>query len=115
VNEFESNFNYDFRQLSLMEEQLSQFESNKIKLPHLISGLKSLRDCLRTIDEDWKKKFTGEWWTLEQVYAVAIDRKKTNLSSEDLTLVKEAIGNLRILVASAKDRSQGSSNRPTNV
>lgn len=99
----ESDFDYDFRQLTLMEEQLSQFESGEIKLPHLISGLKSLRGCLRTIDEGWKKKFTGQWWTLEQVYAVALDRKKTAFSLEDLALIKEAVTNLKTLVASAKN------------
>lgn len=99
----ESNFDYDFRQLTLIEEQLSQFEKGEIKLPHLISGLESLRDCLRTIDEDWKKKFTGEWWTLEQVHAVALDRKKTAFSPEDLALIREAVTNLKALVASAKN------------
>jgi hypothetical protein len=103
MRESESNFDYDYRQLSLMEEQLSQFDTESIKLPHLISGLKSLRDCLRTVDEDWEKKFTGEWWTLEQVHAVALDRKETTLSSEGLALVKEAVVNLKKLVSSAKE------------
>lgn len=104
MDESKSNCDYDFRQLCLMEEQLSQFESGKIELPHLISGMKSLRDCLRTIDEHWKKTFTGEWWTLEQVYAVALDRKKSTLSLEDLSLIRDAIANLKALVISAKDR-----------
>jgi len=103
MDKTESSSDYDFRQLSLMEEQLYQFESGKIKLAHLIVGLKSLRDCLRTIDEDWEMKFTAEWWTLEQVHAVALDRKKATFSVEDLALIKDAVTNLKALIVSVKN------------
>lgn len=102
MNDTESNFDYDQRQLNLMDEQLSQFESGKIDLQHVISGLKSLQNSLRTIDQHWKEKFTADWWTLEQVYAVSLDRKKTTLSPKDSTLVKQAISNLKNLLASLK-------------
>jgi len=110
MNESDSNFDYDLRQIVLMEEQLSQFESGSLTLSHLVAGLKSLQNCLRTVNEDWKKNFVSEWWTLEQVHAVALDRQKTEFSSADLALLKEATANLRALTASAKEELKHSAN-----
>lgn len=50
---------------------------------------------------NWRGAFENEWWTLEQVYAVALDRKKTTFSFEDEALIQEAIGKLRTLVGDA--------------
>ena len=108
-----SDSDYDARQFSLMEEQLSQFESGRIALPHLISGLKALQNCLRATSEDWIKEFTSEWWTLEQVHAVALDRKMTAMSSEDLVLIREAVANLRTLIARARETQARSQNDST--
>jgi chorismate mutase len=99
-----SDIDYDLRQIDLIDEQLSQFDDRRIDLSHIIAGLKSLQGCLRTSDQNWKKSFTGEWWTLEQVYAAALDRKKTAFSDEDLALIKEATANLQMLVNQEKER-----------
>jgi hypothetical protein len=108
MNGSEPDPDYDLRQIALMEEQLSQFEAGRIALPHLIAGLKALLSCMRTLGQDWKESFQKEWWTLEQVHAVALDRKETVLSLEDLTLIKEATGNLRTLIADVRERLEPS-------
>jgi len=59
-----------------MQLQLDQFEAGTITLSHLIAGLNALLACVRTLGKDWKDAFTSEWWTLEQVHAVALDRKE---------------------------------------
>jgi hypothetical protein len=109
LDESKSDFDYDLRQITLMEEQLSQFESGRITLSHLITGLNALQNCLRTVSRDWKKVFTGEWWTLEQVHAVSLNRKETMMSSEDLALVKGAVDNLRKLIIQAKEKLESES------
>jgi hypothetical protein len=93
---------YDQRQLELMQLQLDQFEAGTINLSHLITGLNALLASVQTLGKDWKEAFKSDWWTLEQVHAVALDRKKTALSSEDHLLIKEAISHLRTLIASPR-------------
>src|ERR1035438_5519099 len=95
----ERDHDYDLRQLALLEAQLSQFESGQIQLAYLIRGLDALLNCLRTVDQGWKGTFKSEWWTLEQVYAVALDRKTNPLSPENLPMVNGAVQALKRLVA----------------
>lgn len=40
----------------------------------LIDDLRSLAEALEFPSRSWKDDFMSEWWTLEQVYAVGIDR-----------------------------------------
>ena len=96
--------NFDLRQLEAMRLQLTQFETRTITLSHLIAGLKALLASMRTFGKDWKETFESEWWTLEQVYAVALDRKKTELSPEEDALIKEATGKLRTVVSNALEQ-----------
>jgi hypothetical protein len=104
---------YDLRQVVLMEEQLNQFEDGKITLSHIISGLKSLQNCLTTTSADWRRDFIGEWWNLEQIYAVALDRKRTELSSDERAVINQAIVNLRALVIREKQRLESESDTPS--
>ncbi len=49
-------------------------------------------------------KFRSEWWTLEQVYAVACDRGETTLNSESENLIYETLENMKNLL---KEVTQG--------
>ena len=49
--------------------------------------------------EEWKEAFQSEWWTLEQVYAVALDRGQDPMSGEGGAMVREATARLRDLLA----------------
>lgn len=86
---------YDHRQYGAMAVALQQYEDGTINLPSLVSGLESLLACLEAADQNWVERFRSEWWTLEQVYAVAIDRGQTDLSAEEVAEVGTAIANLR--------------------
>lgn len=101
----DTDYDYDLRQIDLMDSQISRFEAGDVSRGQLINDLDSLLLCLRTVDQDWKDSFKSEWWTLEQIHAVALDRKQTLLSSESQNLLTEAIGNLRKLILNAKRKS----------
>lgn len=106
MDDAESDFDSDLRQILLMQAQLAHFEGGAIPLDHLIAGLESLYSCLRTSGKEWKEQFNADWETLEIVYAVALDRQQA-FDSEDLRRIKEAIGNLRALISREKQRLDG--------
>ncbi len=96
---------YDQRQYVLMRRALAAFERDESNLGQLISTLKSLLCVLRSAQESWKEEFEGEWWTLEQVYSVALDRGQDPMSGENGAMVREAIARLIGLVAQNELRS----------
>jgi hypothetical protein len=105
------SLDYNQRQYHLMEEYLHHFEQGELALHHLIKSLEGLLEALQNPDLTWKETFRSEWWTLEQVYAVACDRKEPNLSPESETLINEAISNMKSLLKSPLTRG-GTSPHP---
>jgi hypothetical protein len=68
-----SDRDYQLRQIRQIALRIEWFEKKEITLAILISNLKGLLVVLTGIDEKWEESVTSEWWTLEQVDAVAID------------------------------------------
>jgi hypothetical protein len=98
---------YDLRQYELMRQRLEAFEKGAIGLRKLIEDLRSLLEALERPSPNWKEDFRSDWWTLEQVYAVAIDRDQLDpLPAESRALVAEAIRSLKTLVSKAIDSVQ---------
>jgi|ERR1700720_639227 len=96
----------DSRQYQLMLDRLSAFERKAIGLPDLVEDLRSLIDALSSTNR-WAQELLSDWWTLEQVYAVAIDRDQLqSLPQDSEDLVKEAITALRDLLARAVAENQ---------
>ena len=89
---------YNLRQYGRMLDQIHDFESGRIDLMHLISGLKSLLCALEEADVEWKSKFQNQWGVLEEVYAVALDRNR-ELDKGDLTLIGTAVQGMKQLLA----------------
>ena len=92
----------DDRQYQLINSYIKEFEEGKLNLRSLIQTLSELLESLTTTDLKWKDAFQSEWWTLEQVYAVAIDRGEAKLGLESQDLVEEAIGNMKHLWSKQK-------------
>ena len=89
---------YDQRQYQLMAKSVQQFKEGELDIYNLIRIIEGLLDVLQIPDEKWKDDVRNEWWTLEQVYAVAVDKGQKTLSAEDIDLVNEAVENIEILV-----------------
>ena len=70
-----------------------------IDLPSLVSGLEALLASLEAADQAWVDRFRNEWWTLEQVYAVALDRGQTELSAEEASEIAKTIAKMKPLLA----------------
>jgi hypothetical protein len=98
----DTDYDYDLRQIDLMASQISRFETGDVSQSQLINDLDSLLSCLKTVDQNWKNSFKSEWWTLEQVHAVALDRKQASLPPDSKALLTEALGNLKKLILNAK-------------
>lgn len=81
-----------------MEQYLQQFDNNNLTLDRLINVLDALLETLQNPDEEWKENFRTEWWTLEQIYAVACDRGETKLNLDSQNLVYETIENMKNLL-----------------
>jgi hypothetical protein len=89
---------HDHRQYELMSLTLRQYEDGTINLPSLVSGLEALLESLEAADREWIDSFRSEWWILEQIYSVAIDRGQTELSAEEEAEINAAITNMRNLM-----------------
>jgi hypothetical protein len=97
---------YDSRQYHRMLEQLRDFESKRIDLKHLIGGLDALLCALEEAEANWKSEFQRQWGVLEEVYAVALDRKK-ELMAEDWKLIETAIQTMKRLLAQVYTEEEG--------
>jgi hypothetical protein len=95
-----NSLDYNQQQYQLMEKYLYQFEQGHLELDRLINVLEALLETLQSPDSTWKENFRSEWWTLEQIYAVACDRKEAYLSQESENLITEAVGNMKSLLKS---------------
>ncbi|QGY33110.1 hypothetical protein [Pantoea cypripedii] len=87
---------YDQRQLSLMEEMLDLYSSDKITLKKLIDNLEGLLLCLQSVDSEWKNSFHEHWFVLEQAYAVALFRNES--IDHDDPDIQESLKQLRRLL-----------------
>lgn len=90
---------YDARQCMLIRRALSAFEDGELELSSLIMTLDSLLATLEGSPEEWKRAFQEEWWTLEQVYAAAIDRGQNPMDGENGQMVRSAVARLKGLVS----------------
>ena len=82
----------------LIGKCLQQFDNNEVTFARLIHELETVLETFPNSDEKWKEKFRSEWWTLEQVYAVACDRGETTLNPESENLVYETLENMKNLL-----------------
>jgi hypothetical protein len=88
----------DIKQYQLMKDYILMFENGRLALDELIKDLYGLIQALQAPEEEWKDTFQSEWWTLEQVYATALDRGEKILNTESQDLVYETIENMKSLL-----------------
>ena len=81
-----------------MKDCIDVFERGEIELGYLVREIEALKDSLEETDDRWREAFHNEWWTLEQVFAVALDRGKDPLTPENARLVEEAVGRMKDLL-----------------
>ncbi|HEV8581815.1 MAG TPA: hypothetical protein VGX68_22325 [Thermoanaerobaculia bacterium] len=97
-----SDFDYDLRQYGLMRDRLEAYEAGTISLHKLIEDLRDLLEALEHVSPAWRQDFRKNWWTLEQIYAAAIDREQLEgLTAESHLLIAETIYSLHELVLKA--------------
>ncbi|WP_347017215.1 hypothetical protein H2788_06275 [Acinetobacter seifertii] len=96
------------RQYNLMLDMIFEFKKEKIGIKQLILSLKSLCNALESVPESWKNSFNEEWFILETVYALALDRqeesldKKFILTSEEINIINNTLVNLQNLISERK-------------
>ena len=89
---------YDRRQLALIRGLIDQYEAGKLELGNLVRDVEALLNALQDVDQAWRESAHEEWWTLEQVFAVTLDRGHASLPPAGKVLVDQAIGKLKALV-----------------
>lgn len=84
-----------------MRSLLLDYEEERVSLGDLINTLEALLSVLEDTPETWKERFKSEWWTLEQVYAVNLDRNQgaLKLTQQEQGLIAETLASLRKLLA----------------
>ncbi len=90
---------YNQRQYNLMKKCLEGFEIGNINLRVLINSLRSLINVLQEPDNEWKDSFMLEWWTLEEIYSVALYKEQNHLSEADQNSVYKAVDNMKQLLS----------------
>ena len=95
---------YDRRQLVLMRSQLESYRQGQLDLGTLIQRLEGLLNVLQAVEPSWKETFHEEWFTLEQVFAVSLDRPGENVIDDSKAILQEAVAKLSELVRGQLER-----------
>ena len=61
-------------------------------------------DVLETVDDSWKEEFRNWVWDLEEIYAVALDRKQQSLDAEDSRIIENALDKIELLINWSLDK-----------
>ncbi|MBT8227765.1 MAG: hypothetical protein HKP61_15530 [Dactylosporangium sp.] len=103
----------DLRLRAVASSALAGYRAGTVPLRRLIEDLDVVWSRLSS--SEWSDDFRGHWWTLEQVYAVAVDRGQINsMPLESLAAIDEAIAGLEALVESWSEATDRSTERQDN-
>jgi len=81
----------------LASTSLTGYRSGAVSLRRLIDDLDAVWN--RLISTQWSEEFRGHWWTLEQAYAVALDRGEIEALPADVKAdIEGAVGELERLL-----------------
>jgi hypothetical protein len=87
----------ELRLRDLARRALADYNAGRTSLRGLVDDLDAIWSNLEP--SVWRDEFRGHWWTLEQVYAVALDRRELDALPEDAAAeVEEAIAALEKLL-----------------
>lgn len=89
-----------------MLKSIGEYEDSVIDLNQLINDLYNTLENLTSTPTEWEEEFRSEWWTLEQVYAVALDRQDFNFSVETENMIMDSVNRMKSLL---NERSSGES------
>ena len=89
---------YGQRQFKMMLSILDAFDERAIGLGKAIADLDAIYRSLEGTEKLWKGLFYRKWAVLEEVYAVTLNRKLSQLPSADQKLIDDAIQAIRKLV-----------------
>jgi hypothetical protein len=89
---------FDDRQYLAMRERIEGFDRGTLTLRRLIADLDALLESLQEVDENWKSSFQQQWGTLEDVYAVSLDKRSGQLTANDRQLIAQAAEKMRQLL-----------------
>jgi hypothetical protein len=89
------------RHLQQMQLSLGSYPASVSSLGRMVAELEALYALLGGRDDTWKKRFYEQWASLEEVFAVALDRKTETLDEEGDRIVCAAISELRVIVDEA--------------
>ncbi len=80
---------------------LDAYEKGHIPLDRLVARLEQLQGLAGSQPEGWHNNFFREWMALEEVNALTLDEGRTDksLTQEELTVVRDAIRGLRVLLS----------------
>ncbi|MGW4799221.1 hypothetical protein ACWEPC_43070 [Nonomuraea sp. NPDC004297] len=82
----------------LAQQVIADYRAGRVSLKRLVNDLDTVWSNLQP--SPWRGEFREHWWTLEQVYAVALDRGEfpDNLPADALGDIEEALRNLEDLL-----------------
>ena len=89
----------DLRLRDLAHGSLAAYRAGTTSLRRLVDDLDTVWSGVEP--SDWRVEFRGHWWTLEQIYSVAVDRGELlSLSSDSLAAIDDAVTALEQLIDS---------------
>jgi hypothetical protein len=81
-----------------MRSALDDFDARRISLEQLVETLRPLYVALEEPSHEWKAAIEQEWWALEEVHAVSLDRDQDPSRGQLGLVVSGAIKRLRELL-----------------
>ncbi|OGT04882.1 MAG: hypothetical protein A2Z65_12955 [Gallionellales bacterium RIFCSPLOWO2_02_58_13] len=87
-----------------MLQAIDDYQSKSLGISQLISDLEGLHNFLDHPDENWINNFYQYWMPLEEIYAVALDRKQSEFDEHSQTIIGQSLGKLKELIVSKLPR-----------
>ncbi len=87
-----------------MKYRIQNFEKTTPFLDNLLDITKSLEELLsslKNIDDDWKTAFQTEWWELELISAILMDKEIDEISETGKQKISQALENMQAMIDTA--------------
>lgn len=93
---------YDTRQLTHLSEQFSAFKCGELHISGFISDAVFLLDAMEGIPLEWRQRLHEFVATLEEVYAVSLDREGETIDEQGRRLISKAIDGIESCLIEVK-------------
>ena len=94
----------EIRQVTLGRQIIDSYDGSLRSLGSVVNGMRSILDEFELASPEWIETYRGHWWTLEQVYAVALDEGAPNVPLDAVSAIDESLSSIGFMLDESAER-----------